>query len=88
MCLLASSSESVIFWLLSANIKINICKDIILRVVLCGYERGSHPIEEYKLVFVDRVLRRIFGSKREELEGGWRRLHHEELHNFTRHQIL
>jgi hypothetical protein len=29
----------------------------------------------------NRVLRRIFGSKREEVAGGWRRLHNEELHN-------
>jgi hypothetical protein len=28
-----------------------------------------------------RVLRRIFGPKRAELEGGWRRLHNEEVHN-------
>jgi len=28
------------------------------------------------------VLMRIFGPKREEVEGGWRRLHNEELHNF------
>jgi hypothetical protein len=27
------------------------------------------------------VLRRIFGPKREEVVGGWRRLHNEELHN-------
>jgi hypothetical protein len=27
------------------------------------------------------VLRRIFGPKREEVAGGWRRLHNEELHN-------
>jgi len=26
-------------------------------------------------------MRRIFGPKREEMEGGWRRLHNEELHN-------
>jgi hypothetical protein len=32
-------------------------------------------------VFENRVLRRIFGSKREEVAGGWRRLHNEELHN-------
>jgi hypothetical protein len=31
--------------------------------------------------FENRVLRRIFGLKREELVGGWRRLHNEELHN-------
>jgi hypothetical protein len=32
-------------------------------------------------VFENRVLRRICGPKREELAGGWRRLHNEELHN-------
>jgi hypothetical protein len=32
-------------------------------------------------VFGNRVLRRIFGPKREEVVGGWRRLHNEELHN-------
>jgi hypothetical protein len=32
-------------------------------------------------VFENRVLRRIFGAKREEVVGGWRRLHNEELHN-------
>jgi hypothetical protein len=32
-------------------------------------------------VFENRVLRRIFGPKREKVEGGWRRLHNEELHN-------
>jgi hypothetical protein len=32
-------------------------------------------------VFENRVLRRIFGSKREEVVGGWRRPHNEELHN-------
>jgi hypothetical protein len=30
-------------------------------------------------VFENRVLRRIFGPKREEVEGGWKRLHNEEL---------
>jgi len=29
---------------------------------------------------VDRMLRRIFGPKREEVAGGWRRLHDEEIH--------
>jgi hypothetical protein len=32
-------------------------------------------------VFENRVLRRIFGPKREEVSGGWRTLHNEELHN-------
>jgi hypothetical protein len=32
-------------------------------------------------VFGNRVLRRIFGRKREEVAGGWRSLHNEDLHN-------
>jgi hypothetical protein len=32
-------------------------------------------------VFENRVLRRIFGSKRDEVTGGWRKLHNEELHD-------
>jgi hypothetical protein len=32
-------------------------------------------------VFENRVLRRIFGPKRDEETGGWRKLHNEELHN-------
>jgi hypothetical protein len=38
--------------------------------------------------FENRVLRRTFGSKREEVEGGWRRLHNEELNNMALHEIL
>jgi hypothetical protein len=38
--------------------------------------------EEHRLrVFENRVLRRIFGSKRDGVTGGWRKLHNEELHN-------
>jgi hypothetical protein len=33
-------------------------------------------------VFENRVLRRIFGPKRDEVTGDWRKLHNEELHNF------
>jgi hypothetical protein len=32
-------------------------------------------------VFEDRVLRRIFGPRRDEVTGDWRKLHNEELHN-------
>jgi hypothetical protein len=38
-------------------------------------------LEEHRLrVFENRVLRRIFGPKRDEVIGGWRKLHNEELH--------
>jgi hypothetical protein len=32
-------------------------------------------------VFENRVLRGIFGPKKDEVTGGWRKLHNEELHN-------
>jgi hypothetical protein len=39
--------------------------------------------EEHRLrVFGDRKLRKIFKLKRDEVAGGWRRLHNEELRNF------
>jgi hypothetical protein len=38
--------------------------------------------EKYRLrVFENRVLRRIFGPKRDDVTGDWRKLHNEELHN-------
>jgi hypothetical protein len=52
-------------------------------VVLYGLETWSLTLgEEHRLrVFENRVLRRIFGPKRDEVTGGWRKLHNEELHN-------
>jgi hypothetical protein len=45
--------------------------------------------EEYRLrVFKNRVLRRIFGPKRNVVMGGWRKLHNEELHNLHSSQII
>jgi hypothetical protein len=38
--------------------------------------------EEHRLkVFENRVVRRIFGPKRDEVTGDWRKLHNEEFHN-------
>jgi hypothetical protein len=53
-----------------------------LPVVLYGCETWSLAIrEECRLrVFANRVLRRIFGSKRDEVTGEWRRLHNKELY--------
>ena len=67
--------------LLSKNVKISGCRNIILRVVLCGYETWSVTLrEERRLrVFENRVLRRIFGPKRDEVTGEWRKLHNEDL---------
>jgi hypothetical protein len=68
--------------LLSRNVKIKIYKTIILPLVLYGCKTWSLTLrEEHKLrVFENTVLRRIFGPKRDEVTGGWRKLHNEELH--------
>jgi hypothetical protein len=52
-------------------------------VLLYGCETWSLTLKEgHRLrVFENRVLRRIFGPKRDEEMGGWRKLHNEELHN-------
>jgi hypothetical protein len=39
-------------------------------------------------VFENRLLRRIFGTKRDEMTGGWRKMHHEELHNLNSSPIM
>jgi hypothetical protein len=60
-----------------------IYKTIILPVVLYGCETWSLTLrEEHRLgVFENRVLRRIFGPKRDEVTGDWRKLHKEEFHD-------
>ena len=67
--------------LLSKNLKIKIYRTIILNVVFYGCETWSLTLrEELKLrVFENRVLRRIFGPKGDEVTGDWRKLHNEEL---------
>jgi hypothetical protein len=61
-----------------------IYKTIILPVVLYGCETWSLTLrEDHTLrVFENRVLRRMFGPKRDEMTGGWRKLHDEDLHDF------
>jgi hypothetical protein len=57
-------------------------KTIILPVVLYGCETWSLTLrEEHRLRVFERVLRRIFGPKRDEVTGVWRKLHSEELHS-------
>jgi hypothetical protein len=57
-------------------------KTIILPVVLYGCETWSLTLkEEYKLkTFENRMLRRIFRPKRDEIIGGWRKMNNEQLH--------
>ena len=66
--------------LLSKYIEIKVYRIIILPVVLYGCETWALTLwEECRLkVFENRVLRRIFGAKRYEITGEWRKLHNEE----------
>jgi hypothetical protein len=58
-------------------------RTIILPIVLYGCETWSLTLrEERKMrVFENMVLRRIFGPRRDEVKGEWRRLHNEELND-------
>ena len=69
--------------LLSKNLKIKIYRTIILPVVLYGCETWSLTLrDEHRLrVFENRVLRGIFGPKREGVTGERRKLHNEELND-------
>jgi hypothetical protein len=68
---------------LSKNLKIRIYMTIILPVILYGCETWSLTLRaEHRLrVFLNRVLRRIFGPGRDEATGEWRKLHNKELHS-------
>jgi hypothetical protein len=64
------------------NLKIKIYKTVILLVVPYGCETWSLTlrVEHGLRVFENRVLKRIFGPKR-EVDGLWRILHNDELHS-------
>ncbi|KAJ4427971.1 hypothetical protein ANN_23984 [Periplaneta americana] len=68
--------------LLSKNLKVRIYKTVILPVLLYGCETWTLTLrEEHRLsVFENKVLRKIFGAKRDEVTGEWRKLHKAELH--------
>ncbi|KAJ4434360.1 hypothetical protein ANN_22919 [Periplaneta americana] len=70
--------------LLSKNLKVIIYKSVILPVVLYGCVTLTLTLrEEYRLrVFENKVLRKIFGAKRDEVTGEWKKLHNTELHAF------
>jgi len=69
--------------LLSKNLKYQIYRNVILLLILYGCETWSLTLrEERRLrVFENRVLRRIFGPKIDEVTGEWRKLHNKELNN-------
>ena len=72
-------SSSLIF----KNLNITLYRTIILPFISYGCETWSLTLrEERRLrVFENRVLRRVFGPKRDEVTGEWRKLHNEELND-------
>ena len=69
--------------MLFKNLKIKIYRIIILPVVLYGCETWSLTLREERRLRVseNRVLRKVFGPKRDEVTGEWRKLHNEELND-------
>ena len=74
--------------MLSKKLKV---KTIILPVVIYGCETWSLALrEEHRLrVCENKVLRKIFGAKKDEITGEWRKLHNAELHAlYSSHDII
>jgi len=68
--------------LLPKNIKIKIYRTVIFSVVLCECKIGSLTFrEESRLKVFENMVLRIFGPKRKEVTGEWRKLHNEELND-------
>jgi hypothetical protein len=80
--LLSFGAEYFVLQFAIENIKIKIYRTIILPVVLYGCETWSLILREERRVrvFENRVLR-IFGPKRDEVTGEWRKLHNVELND-------
>ena len=78
-----SAQNFLSFRLISKNLKIKIYKTIIMPGFFYGCETWLLTLrEERRLrVFENRVLRSIFGSRRDEVTGEWRKLHNEELND-------
>jgi hypothetical protein len=89
VCLSPHNFEPVYWYIIclpvccQKNLKMRIYKTMILPVVLYRCETWSLILtEEHRLrVFENRVLRRIFGPKRDEVTEEWRKLHNEKLHD-------
>jgi len=87
--LLSFGAECFLFQVAIQNAKIKIHRTIIQPVVLYGCETWSHKLRtERKLrVFENRVLRRLFGCKRDEVKGEWRKFRNK-LNDLQCHQII
>jgi hypothetical protein len=80
-CLLSFNAEYLVFRSAMKNIKIKIERTENFRVVLYGYEAWFLTLRErHRLrVFENRMLRKMFGSKGDEVTMKWKRIDNEEL---------
>ena len=87
--MLSFGIESFVFHLISENVKIKIYRTLILPVVLYGCETWPLTLREERRLRVSesRVLRRIFGLKRDEVTEDWRKLR-EELNDLYSPNII
>jgi hypothetical protein len=74
---------SLEFALVKVHVEVKICKTMILQFVLYRCETWSLTSREEHIlrVFENRIVRRIYGPKRDEVTAEWRKLHNEELNN-------
>jgi hypothetical protein len=88
--LLSFGAESFVFQFAIPKFKIKIYRNIFLPVVLYGRETWSLTLRKERRLGVleNRVLRRIFGSKRDEVTGEWKKLRTEKLNNVYFYPIL
>jgi hypothetical protein len=88
--LLSFGAETSVFQFAIKKYKDCIYSIIVSPVVLYGCKTWSLTLkEEHRLrVFENSVLRKIFGPKRDEVTGEWRRLHKEELDDCTFHKMV
>jgi hypothetical protein len=82
-------SYNLLFTNQKYTIQIKIYINIILLIVWYGCGTCSLTLRKERSLKVleNRVLRRVFGSKNDEVTGEWRKLHNEELMICTPHQI-
>jgi hypothetical protein len=81
--LLSFGAESIVFqFVIKKNIKITIGRTTVVSVALYGYEIWSFTLrEERRLRVFENRVPRIFGPKRDEVTGEWRKLDNEELND-------
>jgi hypothetical protein len=71
----------VIFHTLEKSLVTRGGKYFLYALKYIGVNNNNNNNNNIPKVFENNMLRRIFGPKRDEVTGGWRKLHNEELHN-------